>query len=144
MTKLSAIVCSSRSPHCLYRPEPFPVALVPDFCITNPRHTLSLDVSSYHNMVELLFWLSRLSAAIAGFLLLLLLSLLQWVLSTLRPQNFPPGPPVIPGLGNLHQIPPSKPFLKFHEWSKQYGDLVSLKTAAGNLVITNNPKIVRM
>lgn len=95
-------------------------------------------------MVELLFWLSRLSAAIAGFLLLLLFPLLQWVLSTLRPQNFPPGPPVIPGLGNLHQIPPSKPFLKFHEWSKQYGDLVSLKTAAGNLVIINNPKIVRM
>ncbi|KAL2278789.1 hypothetical protein FJTKL_14132 [Diaporthe vaccinii] len=92
-------------------------------------------------MVELLFWLSRLLAAIAGFLLLLL-PLLQWVLLTLRPQNFPPGPPVIPGLGNLHQIPPSKPFLKFHEWSKQYGDLVSLKTAAGNLVITNSPKII--
>lgn len=95
-------------------------------------------------MAEFLFWLWRLSIAITGFLLLLLLPLLRWFLSTLRPQNFPPGPPVIPGLGNLHQIPPSKPFLKFHEWSKQYGDLVSLKTAAGNLVIINDPKIVRM
>lgn len=95
-------------------------------------------------MAESLLWLSVLSTAIAGFLLLLLLPLLRWVWSTSRPQNFPPGPPTILGIGNLHQIPPSKPFLKFHEWSKQYGDLVSLKTAARNLVIINNPKIVRM
>ncbi|KAL1846964.1 hypothetical protein Daus18300_014094 [Diaporthe australafricana] len=61
----------------------------------------------------------------------------------MRPRNFPPGPPIIPGLGNLHQLPPQKPFLKFDEWSKQYGDLFSLKTGAGNLVIINNPQIVR-
>ncbi|POS72256.1 cytochrome P450 [Diaporthe helianthi] len=40
-------------------------------------------------------------------------------------------------------MPMSKPFLKFQEWSKQYGDLFSLKMAAGNLVIINNPKIVQ-
>lgn len=103
-----------------------------------------LTLPCYHSMAESLFWLSGFSTAIAGFLLLLFLPLLRWVLSTFRPQNFPPGPPTIPGLGNLHQIPPSKPFLKFHEWSKQYGDLVSLKMAANNLVIINSPKIVRM
>lgn len=95
-------------------------------------------------MAESLFWLSGLSTVIAGFLLLLALPALKWILSTSRPENFPPGPPTIPGLGNLHQMPPSKPYLKFHEWSKQYGDLVSLKMAGGNLVIINNPKIVRM
>jgi hypothetical protein len=77
-------------------------------------------------------------------LFLLFLPLFRWVLSTRRPQNFPPGPTTMPGLGNLHQMPQSKPFLKFHEWSKKYGDLFSLKMAAGNLVIINNPKIVRM
>lgn len=54
----------------------------------------------------------------------------------------PPGPPVVPGLGNLLQIPAQKPYLKFHAWAKQYGDLVSLKTGAGNLVVINNPAIV--
>lgn len=103
-----------------------------------------MDVSFYHNMTESFSWLSVLSIIITGFLLLLALPALRWILSTSRPQNFPPGPPTIPVLGNLHQMPPSKPYLKFHEWSKQYGDLVSVKMAAGNLVIINNPKIVRM
>ncbi|ROW00866.1 hypothetical protein VPNG_08251 [Cytospora leucostoma] len=65
-----------------------------------------------------------------------------WAISTLRPQHFPPGPPVVPGLGNLHQIPAQKPYLTFHTWAKTYGDLVGLKTGAGNLVVINNPDIV--
>jgi cytochrome P450 len=38
-----------------------------------------------------------------------------------RPINFPPGPPAIPFLGNLHQIPLTKPFVQFAEWGRQYG-----------------------
>ncbi|KUI69344.1 Steroid 17-alpha-hydroxylase/17,20 lyase [Cytospora mali] len=79
---------------------------------------------------------------LAGLLLFTLFPVAQWVVSTLRPRSFPPGPPVIPGLGNLLQIPTQKPYLKFHTWAKQYGDLISLKTGTGNLVVINNPKIV--
>lgn len=63
-----------------------------------------------------------------------------WLMSLTRAQ--PPGPPVTPGLGNLLQIPVQKPYLKFHTWAKQYGDLVSLKTGTSDLVIINNPAIV--
>lgn len=75
-------------------------------------------------------------------LILCLTSIVQWVSSTLRPKAYPPGPPVTPGLGNLLQIPVQKPYLQFHKWAKQYGDMVGLKTGAGNLVILNNPKLV--
>lgn len=77
-----------------------------------------------------------------GAAVLFTLVLAKWVLATLRPRDFPPGPPIIPGLGNLHQMPIAKPYLKFHEWSKQYGEVVGLKIGTGNLVLLNTPDLV--
>ncbi|KAI0469924.1 cytochrome P450 [Xylariaceae sp. FL0804] len=77
-----------------------------------------------------------------GAVVLLLTPLIQWVLSTLRPRAFPPGPPVVPGLGNLLQIPVQKSYLKFSEWSKQYGDIIGLKIGAGNLVVLSDPTLI--
>lgn len=78
-----------------------------------------------------------------GAAMFLGLVILRWVLGTLRPKGFPPGPPIIPGLGNLHQMPLQKPYLKFHEWAKQYGDVVGIKIGTGNLVLLNTPNMVR-
>lgn len=36
-------------------------------------------------------------------------------------QYAPPGPPRLPLLGNLLQVPRQFQFLKFTEWSQQYG-----------------------
>jgi cytochrome P450 len=36
-------------------------------------------------------------------------------------QAFPPTPPTVPLLGNLHQIPPTKAFLQFEKLHQQYG-----------------------
>lgn len=77
-----------------------------------------------------------------GIAVALALVAARWVTATLRPRDFPPGPPIIPGLGNLHQMPVNKPYLKFHEWSKKYGDIVGLKVGAGNLVLLNTPELV--
>ncbi|KAH8205741.1 hypothetical protein TruAng_000017 [Truncatella angustata] len=83
-----------------------------------------------------------LAAGVAGMAVILSFLLARWISGTLRPKDFPPGPPIIPGLGNLHQMPIQKPYLKFHEWAKQYGDIVGIKTGTGNLVLLNTPKLV--
>lgn len=38
-----------------------------------------------------------------------------------RPSGYPPGPPTIPILGNLHLIDPNKTHLQFQKWADQYG-----------------------
>lgn len=60
--------------------------------------------------------------------------------------NFPPGPATIPFLGNLHQIPLTKSFLKFAEWSRTYGShgLIGLHLGPNNkAVILNTWKSAR-
>lgn len=82
------------------------------------------------------------ASAAAGSVALLFL-VVRFLLQTRRPANFPPGPPTKLGLGNLHQVPPEKPFLKFREWSKQYGDVIGLKMGPKNFVILCNPRHAR-
>jgi hypothetical protein len=38
-----------------------------------------------------------------------------------RPADIPPGPPTIPILGNLHQMPTDKPHLQLQKWAQEYG-----------------------
>jgi hypothetical protein len=38
-----------------------------------------------------------------------------------RPVDIPPGPPTIPILGNLHQMPIDKPHLQLQKWAEEYG-----------------------
>ncbi len=43
-----------------------------------------------------------------------------------RPRNHPPGPPTLPFVGDLHQIPREKRHLQFEEWVRRYGPIYSL------------------
>ncbi|GIC87819.1 uncharacterized protein Aud_004210 [Aspergillus udagawae] len=65
-----------------------------------------------------------------------------WLLSTRRPQNYPPGPRTLLGLGNIHQIPLSLPFLKYDAWAKEYGPIVGLKLGPNNMVILNDASLI--
>jgi hypothetical protein len=38
-----------------------------------------------------------------------------------RPADIPPGPPTIPILGNLHQMPIDKPHIQLQKWATEYG-----------------------
>ncbi|KAI0695237.1 cytochrome P450 [Cytidiella melzeri] len=52
----------------------------------------------------------------------------------------PPGPPTVPILGNLHIFPKAWAYLKFTEWSRQYGDCYSLKIGSGTMVVISSAK----
>lgn len=43
-----------------------------------------------------------------------------------RPKGCPPGPPTLPIIGNLHQLPSTNAHVKFKEWADEYGPIYSL------------------
>ncbi|KAI0393708.1 cytochrome P450 2D18 [Xylariaceae sp. FL0594] len=47
----------------------------------------------------------------------------------------PPGPPSLPFLGNLHQIPRTGLHLKYTKWAQQYGPIFSLKIGKWPMVV---------
>ena len=52
--------------------------------------------------------------------------LLGWLAKTiittsLTRRKMPPGPPGVPLLGNVFDVPSSMPWFKFTEWKQQYG-----------------------
>ncbi|KAL2855262.1 cytochrome P450 [Aspergillus pseudodeflectus] len=47
----------------------------------------------------------------------------------------PPGPPTLPILGNLHQIPVTGLYKQIREWGNQYGGVFSLKFGSNNVIV---------
>ncbi|GAA5824646.1 hypothetical protein JCM11251_005288 [Rhodosporidiobolus azoricus] len=47
----------------------------------------------------------------------------------------PPGPPGLPLLGNLFDVPKSRPWIKFEEWTREYGEIFTLKMGATTLMV---------
>ena len=48
-------------------------------------------------------------------------ALIRWIHKHRHQQRLPPGPPGLPIIGNLYHVPASQPWLKFIEWSREYG-----------------------
>ncbi|KAL2787809.1 cytochrome P450 [Aspergillus keveii] len=78
--------------------------------------------------------------SVAVFLFIILV--VQSVMAGCRPRNFPPGPRVLPVVGNMHQLPRRKTFLKHHDWTKKYGSIIGLKLGPAYVVILNSYKHV--
>lgn len=49
-----------------------------------------------------------------------------------------PGPPGLPLIGNLHQIPNDYPWRKFKEWSDMYGPIMQVKLGQETLIVLSN------
>ncbi|KAG4422324.1 hypothetical protein IFR04_004476, partial [Cadophora malorum] len=60
-----------------------------------------------------------------------------------RGRNFPDGPPTLPVIGNLHQMPKEKPYLKFTEWAKTCGGMFSLKLGTTTAVVLTDRRIIK-
>lgn len=60
-----------------------------------------------------------------------------------REKHLPPGPPTLPILGNIHQIPKKGAHFQFTEWAKQYGGIYSLKLGTGTAVVITDRRLVK-
>lgn len=68
-----------------------------------------------------------------------------WKLSKIgrRPKNYPPGPPTIPFLGNLHQIPSEKRHVQFEKWAREYGPIYSLILGTKVMIVLNSDRAIK-
>lgn len=55
-----------------------------------------------------------------------------------RPKDFPPGPPTLPIIGNLHQMPKEKAHLQFKKWADEYGPVYSLMLGSSVMVVLSS------
>ena len=68
----------------------------------------------------------------------LLLLLLVWLMQLKqRPSNFPPGPPALPGLGNLHQVGADIK-AAFQKWRQAYGSVVGFRLGSQASVVISD------
>ncbi|KAF2626696.1 cytochrome P450 21 [Macroventuria anomochaeta] len=72
-----------------------------------------------------------------------LISIVRFSLQSLPPKNYPPGPPSLPFIGNVHHFASNKLHIKFTEWRKTYGDIIGLKAGPANIVVLNSTAVTR-
>ncbi|RMJ17408.1 hypothetical protein CDV36_002920 [Fusarium kuroshium] len=60
-----------------------------------------------------------------------------------RPSSYPPGPPTLPLIGNLHQMPSKNGHLQFQKWAKEYGPVYSLILGTKVMIVLSSDKAVK-
>lgn len=64
------------------------------------------------------------TTALLGVVLVLLVMVRSRGIGS-RLKGYPPGPPTLPVIGNLHQMPKTQPHLQFKKWADEYGQVWS-------------------
>jgi len=78
------------------------------------------------------------------WVVVVLLSLLVWAWnSTRRPAWCPPGPPLLPWLGNLLSINAAQPYHSLRLWARQFGAVYHIRVGVTDLVILSDPAVIR-
>jgi hypothetical protein len=77
--------------------------------------------------------------------LMILVSAILWQMTKIgrRPKNYPPGPPTLPLIGNLHQIPQEKRHLQFEKWAIEYGPIYSLILGTKVMIVLNSDLAIK-
>ncbi|KAK3935641.1 O-methylsterigmatocystin oxidoreductase [Diplogelasinospora grovesii] len=60
-----------------------------------------------------------------------------------RPKNYPPGPPTLPIIGNIHLMPKRDAHVQFERWARQYGPVYSLILGTKTLVVLSSDRAVK-
>jgi cytochrome P450 len=60
-----------------------------------------------------------------------------------RSHHLPNGPPTIPILGNLHQLPKTGVHFQLTKWAQQYGGIYSLKIGSGNMIVLTDRRLIK-
>ena len=78
-----------------------------------------------------------------GVLTIFALGLFRLLSIGRRPKGYPPGPPTLPIIGNLHQMPTRDAHLQFQKWAREYGPVYSLILGTKILVILSSDEAVK-
>jgi hypothetical protein len=60
-----------------------------------------------------------------------------------RPAGYPPGPPTLPVIGNLHLMPKEKGHLQFQKWAEEYGPIYSLILGTKVMVVLSSDQAIK-
>ncbi|KAI6765051.1 hypothetical protein HG531_012150 [Fusarium graminearum] len=60
-----------------------------------------------------------------------------------RPKDYPPGPPTIPILGNIHLMPKRDAHLQFRKWADEYGPVYSLILGTKPFIVLSSAQAVK-
>jgi hypothetical protein len=60
-----------------------------------------------------------------------------------RPKGCPPGPPTIPILGNLHQMPKKDAHVQFKKWADEYGPIYSLVLGTTTTIVLSSDVAIK-
>uniref|UniRef100_A0A3B1IHR3 Cytochrome P450, family 2, subfamily P, polypeptide 6 n=1 Tax=Astyanax mexicanus TaxID=7994 RepID=A0A3B1IHR3_ASTMX len=90
-------------------------------------------------MDTLLQWVDVTSAVLFFCVFLLLVEYL-W---NKAPRNFPPGPPTLPFIGNIHRFSIGKFHIQLGECAEKYGNIFNIQIFGPRLVVLNGYKLVK-
>ncbi|KAF9694650.1 hypothetical protein EKO04_007644 [Ascochyta lentis] len=60
-----------------------------------------------------------------------------------RPVDYPPGPPTLPLIGNLHLMPKKKGHLQFQKWAEEYGPIYSLILGTKVMIVLSSDQAIK-
>ncbi|KAH6621612.1 cytochrome P450 [Chaetomium sp. MPI-SDFR-AT-0129] len=60
-----------------------------------------------------------------------------------RPKGYPPGPPTLPILGNLHQMPSKNGHVQFKKWAEEYGPVYSLIIGTQVMIVLSSDTAIK-
>ncbi|KAI1503389.1 cytochrome P450 [Biscogniauxia marginata] len=60
-----------------------------------------------------------------------------------RSKSMPPGPPTLPIIGNIHQIPTERSHFQFQKWAEEYGPVYSLMIGTRVMIVLSSDQAIR-